>query len=360
MTGEVPPRYRRRPVGSEEIDGVAHHWVWTPGGIHRSKAARVANYGVFAAAAAVRALTLQRPDVVLVSSPPLPVAALGPLLARRFGCPWLLEVRDVWPESAVSVGWLRRESAAYALLERFACAVTRRATRVVVPTPGLEPFVRGHGAARVDTLTGVVEPLPPDGERRAAARARLGAGDDECVFLYLGAVGVANGLDLLVEAVELLPADVPARVVVAGDGSGRRALEEAVAAKRLDRLTLLPAVPYDGARDLLAAADVGLHLLRPDPVFGSALPTKALEYLGARLPFVTTVPGLPAEVAAAAGGAFADSAAALAAQLERWTAVGRDERRARGDRALAYGLERFGAAAAVARFEAVLGEVLGA
>lgn len=358
MTGQVPSRYLRRPLGGEEIDGIAHHWVWTPGGIHRSKAARVANYGVFAAAAAARAATLRRPDVVLVSSPPLPVAALGPLLARRFGCPWLLEVRDVWPESAVSVGWLRRESPAYELLERFARAVTSRATRVIVPTPGLEPFVRAHGARRVDTLTGVVEPLPRDRERRAAVRARLGARDGECVFLYLGAIGVANGLDLLVEAVELLPAGVPARVVVAGDGSGRRALEDAVAAKRLDRLTLLPAVPHDEALDLLAAADVGLHLLRPDPVFGSALPTKALEYLGARLPFVTTVPGLPSEVAAAAGGAFAGSASGLAAELERWTAAGIDERSARGEQALAYGLERFGAAAAAARLEAVLDEVL--
>jgi glycosyltransferase involved in cell wall biosynthesis len=358
MTGTVPGPYRRRPFSSETIEGIAHHWVWTPGGIHRSRGARVANYAGFATAAALRALTLPRPDVVLVSSPPLPVAGLGPLLARRFRCPWLLEIRDVWPESAVSVGWLRSDGVAYQLLERFARSVTRRAPVVIVPTPGLEPFVRAHGAQEVRVLPGIVHAMRPDPERRRLTRTRLGINDDRCVFLYLGAIGVANGLDLLLEAVESLPAEVAAQVVVVGDGSARRSFAEAVSARRLDRIILLPPVEQDGAEDLLAAADVGLHLLRQDPVFASALPSKALEYLGAGLPFVTTVPGLPAEVAAASGGAAVSSAAELARELARWAAATPEERQARGRQALQYGLDRFGVEPSVARLEGLLEEAL--
>jgi hypothetical protein len=357
MTGQVPNAYRWRPLRSEVIDGIDHHWLWTPGGIHRSRLSRVANYAVFATGAAARAATLPRPDVVLVSSPPLPVAAIGPVLARRFACPWLLEVRDVWPESAVSVGWLRRESIAYDLLERLARATTRRAARVVVPTPGLEPFVRAHGADRIVTLPGAVLARPDKPERRRAVRDRLGIADDECVFLYLGAIGVANGLDLLVDAAGQLRPDPRIRILVAGDGSARRAVGEALARGGLDRVTLLPAVSRDEAEDLLAAADVGLHLLRPDPVFGSALPTKVLDYLGARLPFVTTVPGLPAEVARASGGAVVSSAPELARELEWWAEAGAETRRARGEQALRYGLDRFGLAAGADLLEATLEEV---
>lgn len=358
MTGAVPPEYRRRPFSREAIDGVAHHWVWTPGDIHRSRAARVWNYAGFAAAAAARALTLPRPDVVLVSSPPLPVAGLGPLLARRFGCPWLLEVRDIWPESAVSVGWLSSQGLAYRCLARFAHSVTRRASAVIVPTPGLEPLVRAHGARDVHVLTGTVHPRRADPERRRLTRTRLGIADDQCVFLYLGAIGVANGLDLLLEAVESVPAHVRASVVVAGDGSARGSFAEAVNVRRLERITLLPPVGQDGVGDLLAAADVGLHLLRPDPVFASALPTKALEYLGAGLPFVTTVPGLPSDVAVASGGAAVSSAAELAEELVRWAAATPEERRARGEQARRYGLDRFGLESSVARLEALLTQVL--
>lgn len=340
------------------IEGIAHHWVWTPGGIHRSRGARAANYAGFAAAAGLRALVLPRPDVVLVSSPPLPVAGLGPVLALRFGCPWLLEVRDVWPESAVSVGWLGSDGAAYRLLERFAHFVTRRAAAVIVPTPGLEPLVRSHGARTIRILPGIVRARPPDPDRRRLTRERLGVRDGHCVFLYLGALGVANGLDVLLEAVESLPAEVRAHIVVAGDGSARRAFADAVSAKRLSRITLLPPVNQDEAGDLLAAADVGLHLLRADPLFASALPSKALEYLGAGLPFLTTVPGLPSEVAVASGGASVSSAAELMDEFVTWAEASSEERQGRGEQALRYGLQEYGLARSVARFEEVLEDVL--
>jgi glycosyltransferase involved in cell wall biosynthesis len=354
MTGEVPAQYRGRPFTRETIEGIEHHWVWTPGGIHRSRVARVANYLGFATAAGLRAATLSRPDVVLVSSPPLPVAGLGPLLARRFGSPWLLEIRDIWPESAVSVGWLRPDSAAYQMLSRFARSVTRRAAQVVVPTPGLEPLVRSHGARHVNVMPGIVSLRTSDPAARRRMRTRLGITDDQCVFLYLGAIGVANGLDLLLEAVDSLPEDVSIRVVVAGDGSARRSFAEAVSARGDTRITLLPPVDQGGVSDLLAAADVGLHLLRLDPVFGSALPTKALEYLGAALPFVTSVPGLPSEVAVASGGAAVSSAVELARELAAWSALTSEERLARGRRALRYGLENFGLEANVDRLETLL------
>jgi glycosyltransferase involved in cell wall biosynthesis len=282
------------------------------------------------------------------------VAALGPFLARRFGCPWLLEVRDIWPESAASVGWLRSDGMAYRMLARFARSVTRRSPTVIVPTPGLEPLVRAHGAKEVCVLPGIVSARDSDPERRRRIRSELGFGEDRCVFLYLGAIGVANGLDLLLDAVASLPAEVPAHVVVAGDGSARRSFAEAVDARRLNRITLLPPVDQEGVADLLAAADVGLHLLRPDPVFGSALPTKALEYLGAGLPFVTTVPGLPSEVAVASGGAAVSSAAELTGELVAWSESGAEELRERGRQALRYGLENFGLDANVSRLEGLL------
>jgi glycosyltransferase involved in cell wall biosynthesis len=178
------------------------------------------------------------------------------------------------------------------------------------------------------------------------------------VFLYLGAIGVANGLDLLLDAVDSLSADTPAQVVVAGDGSARLSFAEAVASRRLNRITLLPPVDQDGVGDLLSAADVGLHLLRPDPVFGSALPTKALEYLGAGLPFVTTVPGLPSEVAIASGGAAVSSAAELTCEFVSWSATTGEERSKRGKTALQYGLDNFGLEASVSRLEELLAKVI--
>jgi glycosyltransferase involved in cell wall biosynthesis len=259
----------------------------------------------------------------------------------------------------VSVGWLAEGSRAYRALLRAARRAASGADAVIVPTPGLVERVRGHGAAEVEVVPGSVLDRPPDPEVRARVRAELGAGEGTCLFAYVGAVGAANGVDLLLDAVALLAADVPAAFVVAGDGSDRERLESRVRAEGLARVRLVGAVPKAEVAELLAAADVCLHLLRPDPVFETALPSKVLEAFGAHRPFVTTVPGLPERLANESGGGFAPTALELAAELERWARMPPAEREAKGEEALRYGLERFGLAANADRLEAVLRRAAG-
>jgi glycosyltransferase involved in cell wall biosynthesis len=359
MTGEIPDGYRRRLVTRETIDGIEHHWVPASRGIHSSKARRALNYATFAAAAAARALTLPRPDVVLVSSPPLPVGTLGPVLAARFRAPWILEVRDLWPESAVSVGWLREESAAYRSLERVAHRLARSAAVVIVPTPGLVDDVKRHGARHVEIVPGPVVDSPPSEDVRKRVRSALGLTDETCAFLYAGAIGMANGLGLLVDAVSVLPRQIDATVLIAGDGSARAELEQRLRAQSIDRVRLLGVVPKREVNELLSAADVCLHLLRPHDVFSVAQPTKMLEYFGAHRPVITTVPGLPEELARSSGGGFAPTVDALASELQRWATMAPAERLARGEDSFRFGRERFGLDQSVDRLERLLVQTTG-
>ena len=358
MTGLVPAPYARKLYARERLDGIHMHWVWASGDIHASKLRRAANYATFAAAALGRAATLPRPDLALMSSPPLSVGTLGPLLRRRFRVPWLLEVRDIWPESAASVGWLEPESRAYRAIDRVARHLTSTASAVIVPTPGLVEGVRSHGAKRVEVVPGSVIDAAGTPEQRAATREELGVASDECLAVYLGAIGVANGLDLLLDAAALVSPDVRLSVLIVGDGSARNDLSRRIDRERLQNVTMLPAVPKERVEDYLAASDVCLHLLRPDPVFAAALPTKVLEYFSAHRAFITTVPGLPQQLAVESGGGFAPSAVSLAAELERWARLPPEERRAKGELSFAYGHERFGLASTVDHLERVLRSVL--
>jgi glycosyltransferase involved in cell wall biosynthesis len=150
-------------------------------------------------------------------------------------------------------------------------------------------------------------------------------------------------------------------VVMAGAGSAYASLAARLERKPIRNVHLLGPVPKAEARALLAGADIGLHVLRPDPVFESALPTKVLEYLGCHLPFITTVPGLPAMVAHATGGALAADASQLAEELVRWAALTASERRARGEAAFAWGEREYGLTASADALEQVLrGAIVGA
>jgi hypothetical protein len=231
---------------------------------------------------------------------------------------------------------------------------------VIVPTPGLFEMVKTHGARDVTLVTGVVADTPPSEQARTRERTALGIADDECCFAYTGAHGMVNGLDMLLDAAEQVRAQetehTRVRFVLAGDGSARAALEARLAERPIEGLTMLGTVPKARVADLLAASDVCLHLLRPDPLFASSLPTKVLEYFGNHRPFITTVPGLPQELALGSGGGFADNANSLADEIRRWSAMNPAEWHERGEQAFAWGSERYGLTATVDKLERALRE----
>jgi putative colanic acid biosynthesis glycosyltransferase WcaI len=354
MRGTVPERYAGRPYVRETIDGVVHHWVWASSSVHTSRLHRVANYASFATAATMRAATLRRPDVIWASSPPLPVGTVGEFLAARFRRPWVLEVRDLWPESAVSVGWLREGTLPYRALDRLARRYARRADAALVPTPGLAEPLQRHGAASVAVVPGPVLDTARLPEARERMRAELGVADTTCLFVYVGAVGVANGLQALVEAAAAVADDDGTRFVLIGDGSDRRRLEQELARRRMSNVRILPPVPKAEVANVLAASDVCLHLLRPDPLFTGALPSKILEYLGAHRPFITTVAGVPERLAAESGGSFAPTPEDLVREVRRWRAMSPDDRRRHGEQAFQYGIKSFSLDVNVSKLEEVL------
>jgi hypothetical protein len=150
MTGQVPPAYRHRLHLHEQIEGVDHYWVWASGRIHSSRVRRVANYLSFAATAAARGLTLPTPSIIWASSPPLTVGTVGAVLARRFQRPWLFEIRDLWPESAASVGWLSKTSPIYSVLERDDRHYSAAGEAVIVPNEGRVDGAQRKGNGRPD------------------------------------------------------------------------------------------------------------------------------------------------------------------------------------------------------------------
>jgi colanic acid biosynthesis glycosyl transferase WcaI len=353
LTGATPERYARRLYTGETIDGIRHHWMWGAGSIHRSRLNRVLNYVSFAATATGRSLSLPRPDVIWASSPPLPLGGVGALAARRYRRPWLFEIRDLWPESAAAVGWLGSSGGLYRLLERVAHRYASGAWSVIVPTPGLEPFAYAHGARQVDVLPGIVLDTQQPAHVRERVRAEVAAGD-ACLVAYVGALGVANGLDTLLDAAKELVGERRLAFVVAGAGSDRERVEQRIARERIPNIRLLGPVPKERVKEILAASDVVLHLLRNEPIFRTALPNKVLDAFSAHRPFVTTVDGLPRELADASGGGYAPSVAALATELRSWAAMSPEERTVRGERSFEYGQSRFGLPPSVDRLESIL------
>lgn len=293
--------------------GVNYVWVWT--GPEKSTAARLLNYGSFAAMATTVASMLPRPDVILATSPPLSVGAVGAIVATRHRVPWVLDVRDLWPKAAEVLGEVTDERVlrAAARLER---GLYGRASRVVAVT---EPF-RRHVADRAPT--GKLIDVVPNGTTRewlqrgehTVERGRLGLPGDRFILAYAGNLGYYHALDVVIEAAAEL--DDSFQLLLIGHGPLRAQLEQRAAELPAGRVEMLGLMKPEQAAARLRAADalvVSLRASLPD-----VLSSKLFDYCALGRPVIVSAAGETRRVVEQAGAALTvepEEPAALAAAV---------------------------------------------
>ena len=273
--------------------GLLRTWVYaTP---HRGRLRRTVGYLSFLAAGLpLGSLLLQRPDVIVATSPQIFAGVLGVGLARRFRAPLVLEIRDLWPESIITAGALR-DGAATRGVGRLAQWLYDAADHIVTVGEGYKRgLLRGYriDEGRIRIFTNGVDPrrFQPRDTRRAGVRARLGWGD-ETVAMYLGSHGMCHRLTTILDAAEQLRDRPDIRFVLVGDGAEKPALVQEATRRGLARVSFLPTQDKEAVADLYAAADVCLVPLRDDPLFREVIPSKMFEIMAMERPIVLSVDG---------------------------------------------------------------------
>lgn len=261
-------------------------------------ARRLLNYGAFMVRSFHVGLRLRGPfDVLVASSPSLFVAVAGTLLGGLRGIPVVLEVRDLWPESAVATGFLRNPFLIF-LARRLERWLYRRARSIVALTEGIRTGIRSAGVPRERIYlvpNAVDDDFLPFGEALDCG-ALVGRHGEEAIAMYAGAHGINNALDFVIDAAAE-PECSTIRFLLIGEGTQTARLKQRVKSLGLSNVEFLGEQPRGGVPRLLHCADVLLW-----PVFWSsenpalralkegAVPNKLYDYLAAGKPIVTSVP----------------------------------------------------------------------
>lgn len=276
---------------------------------------RVVDQGSFAAVAVAAAPIIRRADAFVVESPPLFLGGTAAILRAMTGRPYLFHVADPWPDFPIAAGALRGGVPIRLALWVESLAYRRASVITTVTPPLVDRLARKAGAdGKVRLVLNAVDidRFQPDLDP-AAARAELGWGPG-FTLVYSGTVGLAQGLDTLIEAVRRLP-DLDLTVRVVGDGIEARGLKAHAEALGLTKIVFQPSMSADRIPTVLAAADAILVLLRGGPLYEESLPTKLLEGLAAGRPIIVSADGYPATVVNDAGAGLvapAEDADALA------------------------------------------------
>jgi len=310
-------------------EGVRSVWTtpYSPGG-----ASRVMNWASYAASA-FAAGSREPTDLVYASSPHLLAVLAGWALARLKRVPLIVEVRDLWPQVLVDMGQLAPRSPLFRILKQLERFLYRHADAIVVLAEGNRASVVADGARADDVvfLPNSAEPSDFDmDEDRATLRARFGM--EGFVFLYAGAHGQANGLQLVLDAAaELKTTEPEARFWLVGDGLVKQDLVQEAARRGLGNVVFLDPVPKQDMPALLAAADVGLHVLADVPLFRHGVsPNKLFDYMAAGRPVLTNTPGEVGDLVSSVGAGVAVEPTALAAGARALVKMDEAERSERG------------------------------
>ena len=321
VSGVKPEKYRGRFLVKENDNGVTVWRCYVPESYGRSYAGRMWAFFAFVLSASAAVMRVERPDVIVASSPPLVIALPALLAARlRWGrIPWVFEVRDLWPESAVTTGVLSADSLlTHTLygLERWAC---RLADRINVLTPAFKDDIGRRGLADAAKISLIPNGADLDqftpGPMYNGIRREFGWGE-RFVVLYAGAHGRANAVGQLVDAAELLQDRPDILIATAGDGNERNMLQFAVRARRLRNIVFLGAQPKERMPALISAANVGAAVLQNNPTFRTVYPNKVFDYMACCCPTLLAIDGVARQLVCdqARAGVFVEpeNAAAIA------------------------------------------------
>jgi glycosyltransferase involved in cell wall biosynthesis len=341
-SGIVPPQYRGKWLERSKLDGIDVLRVWVKASPTKTFTSRMAFYlSYMANAALVGALKARGPfDVVFATSPPLFVGAAGLALHWLKRAPFIFEVRDLWPESAVALGELNSPRA-IAWAGKLEELCYNRASRIVVVTEGIRQRLieRGFPTGKLALIPNGanVELFQRRPELGRQLRVEHGLAPDAFVAVYAGIHGIAQGLETVLHAASLLRNDPAVRFVLVGEGPVKAELQALRAELNLDNVLMLPEQPRSAMPAILSAADAAIVPLRKLDLFQGALPSKMFDAWACGLPLLLSIDGEARRTMEAAQGglyvppedpaALAQAIRSLASQPDRGRSLGQNGRR---------------------------------
>jgi len=298
----------RRLWSSEGLDGFTVHWLNVGYRNEMSFWRRVLSFVMFATVATVRCLTLNH-DVVFASSTPLTVAIPARVTSTLRRTRYVLEVRDVWPELPIALGYLRSRHliALASALERWAYVA---ATEVVVLSPAMgDSITRRFPQVKVKVAPNgcdldLFQDASEAGKQLRRRTAWLG---DRPLVVYAGTLGEANGVTFLLDVAFHLADMVPrAQFAVIGDGKERAALDARVADSSVlrGRVHVLGPVTKREVVGWIGAANLCTSLFIENVALGANSPNKVFDALAAGRACALNHGGWISDVVVASGAGF--------------------------------------------------------
>lgn len=310
-TGIIRPEYRGQWVKRERVEGIDLLRTWVYCAANKGFFRRVLNFfSFFLSSLILGALMTGRPDVVIGTSPQFFCAVSAYLLSRVKRVPFVFEVRDIWPQSAVEMGALKNRRLVRAL-EAIEMHLYRHAALIVPVAESTREYLLAKGIApeKIKVITNGIDAaylaspsVAPEEVRRQFDL------EGKFVVSYIGTHGMAHALQVVLKAAKRFDhllqqpgtAAHPVHFLFVGEGAEKENLKQLAESLSLNNLTFLDEQPRERLLGFYRASDVSLVPLRRLEIFRKVLPSKLFELMGIGCPIICSVEGEAARLVVAA------------------------------------------------------------
>ncbi|MGO9692034.1 MAG: glycosyltransferase family 4 protein [Syntrophobacteraceae bacterium] len=293
--GILYPGYKNRLFQWDTLEGIQILRVFTFLSPNAGFLKRIFNYFSYMLSATLLCPLVSEIDVVVSTSPQFFCGMAGlwvSLLKRK---PWVLEIRDLWPESITAVGQVINPILPR-FLERLETFLYKSADHIISVTHSFKQHIgkRGIPGERISVLTNGVdlEHFQPVSKKDLI---RSGNGHTELagkfVVSYIGTHGMAHGLETVLLTAEILRPYANILFLLIGDGAERETLLRKRNEAGLENVLMLPQQPKEKMPEFLALSDACMVLLKKRDIFKTVIPSKIFESMGMERPVILGVAG---------------------------------------------------------------------
>ncbi len=292
--GKLFAGYKNSIIARETVDGINVIRVWTYITANEGFFRRTLDYASFMVSATMIAPFCSRADIVIATSPQFFTAVAGLAVSRLLGAPFVFEVRDLWPESLIAVGAMKRRLI-YHLLEKLERFLYRKADCIVTVTHSFQKILadRGIDDSKIHVVTNGVDlarfrPRLPDN----TLKKNLGF-DGKFLAGYVGTHGMAHGLNTLLDAAALINEQGRDDIyfLLLGSGAEKAQLKRRAKRMQLGNVLFLDSVPRTEVTRYWSLLDASIIHLRDEELFSTVIPSKLFECMAMGVPVLHGVNG---------------------------------------------------------------------
>jgi glycosyltransferase involved in cell wall biosynthesis len=254
---------------------------------------RLINYWSFMLSSFVVGLFLQKPDLILASSPPLFVAPSAVLLSILKGVPMVADIRDLWPEDAIMLGHLRNRIGIWGG-RLTAWMFYKRAKLLITISPGMKEYLlKLAGNKEVFPITnGSSVPDMKLDEHNNDKKLENG----RFTICYSGTLGLMQQVEDMIDAAVATRNDKDIKYLIVGEGVRLKELMARAQGLNLNNMLFTGGVSFLESLRLMKTADAGLVVLSDHEYFSSAIPSKFFDCMALGLPVILGVNGNAREI----------------------------------------------------------------